>query len=153
MSEFEKVVASPVGVLTILSDGQSITALRFGDHRSCLPSCAVLEQAAEELAEYFSGTRREFSVPLAPHGTAFQRSVWAELCAIPYGETAAYADIAAKIGKPSACRAVGSANNRNPLPIFIPCHRVIGKNGSLTGYAGGLTVKDTLLRLEGASTK
>lgn len=146
-------VESPVGILTLESNGISITALRFGDHRRGLPSCPVLEQAAGELAEYFSGTRREFTVPLTPHGTEFQRFVWGELCKIPYGETTAYADIAARLGKPNACRAVGNANNRNPLPIFIPCHRVIGKNGSLTGYAGGLAVKEALLRLEAEFTK
>ena len=145
----EKTIASPVGILTLESDGVSVTALRFGDHRKGIPSCPVLEQAAGELAEYFSGTRREFTVPLSPRGTEFQRLVWGQLCRIPYGATAAYADIAAKLGNPGACRAVGSANNRNPLPIFIPCHRVIGKNGSLTGYAGGLAVKKALLRLEG----
>ena len=147
---FEKVVASPIGVLTLESDGTCVTALRFGDHGSSRPSCEVLEYAEQELAEYFSGVRRAFTVPLAPHGTEFQRRVWGELCRIPYGETAAYVDIAARIGKPSACRAVGNANNRNPLPVFIPCHRVVGKNGALTGYAGGLTVKEALLRLEGS---
>jgi len=151
VSAFETVVASPIGALTLSSDSMSVTALRFGDHRSGLPSCPVLEQAAGELAEYFSGVRREFSVPLSPRGTLFQQSVWAELRAIPYGRTAAYADIAARLGNPNACRAVGNANNRNPLPIFIPCHRVVGKNGSLTGYAGGLTAKQFLLELEGTS--
>ena len=153
MSAFETVVASPIGALTLSSDGLSVTALRFGDHRSGLPSCPVLEQAAGELTEYFSGARREFSVPLAPLGTPFRQSVWAELRAIPYGKTATYADIAARLGKPNACRAVGNANNHNPLPILIPCHRVIGKNGSLTRYAGGLTVKEALLHLEGAITE
>ncbi len=149
----ERTVTSPFGILTLESDSTSVTALRFGDHRRGLPSCPVLEQAAVELAEYFSGARREFSVPLSPRGTLFQQSVWAELRAIPYGNTAAYADIAARLGNPNACRAVGNANNRNPLPIFIPCHRVVGKNGSLTGYASGLTTKLFLLNLEGASMK
>lgn len=150
---FELAITSPVGILTLESNGISVTALRFGDHRRGLPSCPILEQAAGELAEYFSGARREFTISLTPHGTEFQRWVWGELCRIPYGETASYADIAARLGNPNACRAVGSANNRNPLPIFIPCHRVIGKNGSLTGYAGGLTAKKVLLHLEAASAK
>lgn len=145
---FEKTVPSPIGMLTIESDGTNVTALRFGDHRRGVPSCPVLEQAAEELREYFSGKRREFSVPLDARGTDFQRTVWAALPTVPYGKTATYAEIAVRIGNPNACRAVGSANHRNPLPIFIPCHRIIGKNGSLTGYAGGLAVKEFLLRLE-----
>ncbi|MBR3704052.1 MAG: methylated-DNA--[Oscillospiraceae bacterium] len=145
---FEKMIESPIGPLTIVSDGESVTALRFGDQTRELSSCQVLEQAATELAEYFDGTRRSFSVPLNAQGTDFQRSVWAALREIPYGETASYAQIAAMIGKSAACRAVGNANHRNPLPIFIPCHRVTGKNGTLTGYAGGIPIKEFLLRLE-----
>ena len=145
---FEKLIESPIGSLTIVSDGESITAVRFGDMTGGLPSCALLEQAAEELAEYFAGQRRVFTVPLNVQGTDFQQSVWAALCKIPYGETASYAEIAERIGNPAACRAVGSANHCNPIPIFIPCHRVIGKNGSLTGYAGGMDMKKILLDLE-----
>lgn len=145
---FELVVTSPIGFLTIESDGLNVTALRFGDLGQGLPTCPVLDQAAQELSEYFSRMRKTFTLPLAPCGTEFQRAVWNALQTIPYGETAAYADIAREIGKPKACRAVGNANHRNPLPIFIPCHRVIGTNGTLTGYAGGLAVKDFLLRLE-----
>lgn len=145
---FEKLIESPIGPLTVVSDGESIIALHFGDQTQGMCSCPVLEQAATELGEYFAGARREFSVPLNAQGTEFQRSVWAALCEIPYGETASYAQIAVKIGNPAACRAVGSANHRNPLPIFIPCHRVIGKNGSMTGYAGGVSIKEFLLSLE-----
>lgn len=145
---FEKLIESPIGPLTVVSDGESIIALHFGDQTQGLCSCPVLEQAATELGEYFAGARREFSVPLNAQGTEFQRSVWAALCEIPYGKTASYAQIAVKIGNPAACRAVGSANHRNPLPIFIPCHRVIGKNGSMTGYAGGVSIKEFLLSLE-----
>ena len=148
MKQFEKMIESPIGALTIVSDGENITTLRFGDHTSGFDSCALLEQAAEELAEYFAGQRRVFTVPLNAQGTVFQRSVWAALCEIGYGETASYADIAERIGNPAACRAVGSANHCNPIPILIPCHRVIGKNGSLTGYAGGMDVKKILLDLE-----
>lgn len=146
--EFEKLVQSPIGLLTIVSDGESVTALRFGDQTRGLSDCPILERAATELREYFAGTRRVFDVPLNAQGTDFQRSVWAALQEIPYGKTASYAQIASAIGKSAACRAVGSANHRNPLPIFIPCHRVIGKNGTLTGYAGGLSIKEFLLRLE-----
>lgn len=145
---YEKLIESPIGPLTAVSSGEALNELRFGDCREGGDSCAVLEQTAVELGEYFSGVRREFSVPFLGVGTPFQRAVWQVLCSIPYGETASYADIAAKIGKKNACRAVGGANNRNPLPIIVPCHRVIGKNGALTGYAGGLEIKEFLLKLE-----
>lgn len=148
MRRFEKLVASPLGDLTLESDGAHVTALCFGAHLRGGDSCPVLEQAAGELDEYFCGKRREFSVQLRADGTEFQRSVWDELTEIPYGETASYADIAERIGNPKGCRAVGGANNRNPLPVFIPCHRVIGKNGSPVGYAGGMERKVFLLRLE-----
>ena len=105
-------------------------------------------QEATELREYFAGERREFSLRLAPQGTPFQQRVWKALCRIPYGETWSYGQLASQIGKPSASRAVGLANGRNPLPIVIPCHRVIGANGSLTGYGGGLPIKRHLLALE-----
>ena len=148
MTEFEKLIESPIGLLTLVSDGESLTTLRFGDATRGLDSCPVLEQAAGELAEYFAGERRIFTVPLHARGTEFQRAVWAALCEIEYGETASYAQIAERIGNPKACRAVGSANHCNPIPIMIPCHRVIGKNGAMTGYAGGLSVKEFLLNLE-----
>lgn len=146
--EFEKLIESSIGSLTLVSDGESLTAIRFGDTTRDLCSCSVLEQAAEELAEYFAGERRVFTVPLNARGTEFQRAVWAALCEIGYGETASYAQIAMRIGNPKACRAVGSANHCNPIPIMIPCHRVIGKNGAMTGYAGGISIKEFLLNLE-----
>ena len=99
--------------------------------------------------EYFAGARRVFTVPLAPAGTPFQRLVWDALREIPYGATATYGEIAARIGRPGAARAVGSANHHNPLSIFVPCHRVLGANGALTGYAGGLEAKRKLLAIEG----
>ena len=102
----------------------------------------------EELTQYFAGQRREFTIPLKPKGTAFQQAVWAQLQAIPYGQTRSYADVAHNIGKPKAVRAVGGANHNNPISILIPCHRVIGKSGSLTGYGGGLKRKEALLSLE-----
>ena len=105
-------------------------------------------EAARQLQEYFAGCRREFSLPLAPRGTEFQRQVWYALEGIPYGETRTYGEIARAIGKPKACRAVGMANHRNPLSILVPCHRVVGADGSLTGYGGGLEAKQFLLELE-----
>lgn len=111
-------------------------------------ACRLLWQAAAELGEYFAGRRRNFTLPLAPRGTEFQQRVWSELRRIPSGETRTYGEIARAIGQPRACRAVGMANNRNPIAILIPCHRVIGRDGLLTGYAAGLTVKQQLLELE-----
>lgn len=108
----------------------------------------LLKEAGRQLKEYFSGNLKEFSLPLAPKGTEFMGKVWSALCKIPYGKTATYKEIAESIGNSKACRAVGLANNRNPIPIIIPCHRVIGANGSLTGYAGGLDMKKRLLDLE-----
>ena len=110
---------------------------------------ALLAEAERQLTAYFAGELREFSLPLKPAGTDFQRKVWDALREIPYGETRSYAEIAARVGCPRGYRAVGLANNRNPIPILIPCHRVVGANGALTGYAGGLAVKEALLRLEG----
>lgn len=102
-----------------------------------------------ELREYFAGTRKEFTVPLRPEGTAFQKQVWQALLTIPYGQTRSYGQIAAQIGKPKASRAVGMGNHTNPIAILIPCHRVIGANGSMTGYGGGLDIKEYLLKREG----
>lgn len=108
----------------------------------------ILKEAARQLESYLKGQLKEFSLSLAPAGTAFMKQVWTSLCGIPYGKTASYQELAAKIGNPKAARAIGLANNRNPIPIFIPCHRVIGADGSLTGYRGGLALKKHLLDLE-----
>ena len=108
----------------------------------------VLQEALRQLGEYFDGTRKVFDLPLQPRGTAFQQRVWRALCDIPYGQTRSYTHLAAQIGRPKACRAVGMANHKNPIPILIPCHRVVGADGSLTGYAGGLAMKKALLDLE-----
>ena len=108
----------------------------------------VIGLAVSQLDEYFAGKRRVFDLPLRPHGTAFQRLVWDALLSIPYGETMSYGQIARLVGNPKACRAVGMANNRNPISIIIPCHRVIGSNGALVGYGGGLELKTRLLELE-----
>lgn len=146
---YQILLHSPIGQLTLSGTEAALTALDFGDRRGegDRPS-PLLERAARELAEYFEGTRRVFTVPLAPAGTPFQRRVWDALAEIPYGETASYGTIAAKVGSPRACRAVGMANHRNPIAIFIPCHRVVGADGALTGYAGGLDRKERLLALE-----
>lgn len=142
-------VDSPLGPLTLSAGPEGLSAVAFGD-RGSGTACPLLEQAAAELAAYFAGQLRTFTVPLAPMGTDFQQRVWAALREIPYGGTATYGEIAARVGNPRACRAVGQANNRNPIPILIPCHRVIGAGGQLTGYAGGLDVKQKLLALERA---
>ena len=110
--------------------------------------CPAVQDVIEQMLEYFSGARAEFDVPLAPRGTPFQKLVWQELCRIPYGQTRTYGEIAAAIGRPGAARAVGMACNRNPIWLLIPCHRVVGKSGDLTGYAGGLEMKQRLLELE-----
>ena len=111
----------------------------------------LLQEAEEQLNEYFAGARREFDLPLAPKGTPFQKAVWAEMCRIPYGETRTYGQLAQAIGSPKAVRAVGLANGANPVGVVVPCHRVIGSDGSLTGYGGGLERKRWLLTHEGAS--
>ena len=108
----------------------------------------LLKEAVRRLESYFAGELKEFSLPLEPSGTVFMKQVWSALCEIPFGKTATYGEIAERIGRPKAARAVGLANNRNPIPIFIPCHRVIGADGSLTGYRGGLEMKKKLLELE-----
>lgn len=108
----------------------------------------LLQEAEEQLNEYFAGVRREFDLPLAPKGTPFQKAVWAEMCRIPYGETCTYGQLAAAIGRPGACRAVGGACRCNPIAILQPCHRVVGRSGSLTGYAYGVEMKQYLLELE-----
>ncbi|HEY7818820.1 MAG TPA: methylated-DNA--[protein]-cysteine S-methyltransferase [Vicinamibacteria bacterium] len=114
------------------------------------PSYPLLLRAGEELRSYFEGRRRTFSLPLAPVGTPFQKRVWTVLREIPYGETVSYTELARRAGRPHAVRAAGAANGRNPISILIPCHRVVGKGGSLTGYGGGLGRKRALLELEGA---
>ncbi len=146
---------SPVGELFASADAAGrITGLHFDGHRTPTPDSSWVrdEQALaplrRQLEEYFAGERREFELELAPSGSAFQLEVWRALRAIPYGETASYGEIATTVGQPGAARAVGGANNRNPIAIVIPCHRVIGASGSLTGYGGGLPRKQRLLALE-----
>ena len=139
---------SPLGMIQIgHKDGQIVSIRRSNAVVPHSPS-PVSELASLQLQKYFSGIRRAFDLPIAPRGTAFQIAVWNALCCIPYGEVRSYGEIAAAIGKPKASRAVGMACNRNPLWIVIPCHRVVGHNHALTGYAGGLDMKRALLELE-----
>lgn len=140
-------VKTPLGAMTLTEEDGALTEARFGALAPNVPS-PLLRRAAEELSEYFEGKRRAFELPLAPRGTDFQLAVWAALRDIPYGETRSYGEIARAIGNSKAARAVGMANNRNPLSIFIPCHRVIGADGALVGYGGGLDKKRILLALE-----
>ena len=142
------VLDSPIGPLGIETDEHGrLTAIHFGaDTRHPTPD--TRDAVARQLSEYFAGTRRTFDVDLALRGTPFQVAVWEELCRIPYGDTITYAELARRIGKPSAVRAVGAANGANPIAIIVPCHRVIGANGSLTGFGGGLPTKRALLDLE-----
>lgn len=138
---------SPLGALTLYEEQGALVRLAFGTTDSSQPTTLLLT-AARQLAEYFSGARRAFSLPLAPRGTAFQQAVWAALEQIPYGQTLSYAELAALLSRPKACRAVGGACHANPLPVLIPCHRVLGARGQPTGYAGGLERKLFLLDLE-----
>ena len=143
---------TPVGRIELHEDGGAITGVYFNKSdktpSATTKETSLLKDAARQLQEYFSGARTSFDLPLAPHGTTFQRRVWAALRKIPYGETRSYGQLAAMIGSPKASRAVGGANNRNPICLIIPCHRVIGANGTLVGYGGGLPRKKQLLSHE-----
>lgn len=154
-SREEKAVAlcmdSPVGRLMIVQQGEAVKEILFEEKITDavpLRSTELLLCAQRQLNEYFSGSRKVFSLPLALTGTPFQRKVWQQLTQIPYGKVRSYGQIAQAVGNPKACRAVGAANHCNPIPILVPCHRVVGANGSLTGYAGGLWRKNLLLQLE-----
>ncbi len=134
------------GVLEELHFPNSSEQIHIPEDWQCDEQC--FQPALQQLAEYFTGSRQQFDLKIAPKGTTFQQSVWQELCKIPFGQTASYGEIAERIGNPKACRAVGLANAKNPLPIIVPCHRVIGKDGSLTGFGGGLEIKKQLLDIE-----
>lgn len=152
---FYTIVNSPLGLVTIQATDQGLTGLWFeeqttrpnelGEERATHP---VLLLTKKQLSEYFSGARETFDVPLAAIGTPFQKQVWRALCDVPFGEAISYQELAERIGNPKAVRAVGSANGKNPISVIVPCHRVIGKSGRLTGYAGGLERKKALLKLE-----
>jgi methylated-DNA-[protein]-cysteine S-methyltransferase len=142
--------ASPIGLIEIGGTAEKILSLYFVDERR--PDAELhttVEEAARQVGEYFAGARREFELNLAFHGTAFQERVWRQLLAVPYGRVASYQDIANAIGQPRAVRAVGAANGQNPISILVPCHRIIGSDGRLVGYGGGLWRKEWLLRHEG----
>ncbi len=161
---------SPIGTLLLAATEQGLCYIGFGDEqqelpffqrwwkKQLLPAAPVIDegltvQAKRELEEYFAGKRRTFELTLDLHGTHFQKKVWQELIKIPYGETRSYKEIALAIGALKAVRAIGGANHSNPIPIIVPCHRVIGSNGALVGYGGGLSIKEYLLQLEGVLQK
>lgn len=149
---------TPIGTLRLVGGENTIDCIDLPNRAAAPPDPvwkrpsevlpAALADAKRQLEEYFAGERRDFDLPIDPHGTAFQRRVWAELRRIPFGETISYGELAARIGKPTASRAVGAANGRNPLPVVVPCHRVISHDGKLGGYGGGLPTKQALLDLE-----
>ena len=150
---------TPIGKLLLAGDEEGVHRITFPTkgkpHEAAQPEPGWIEsargplkEAVRQLKEYFKGDRTEFDLPLAPAGTQFQKSVWRNLCDIPYGETISYGELARRVGNPKASRAVGAANGSNPLPIVIPCHRVIGSSGKMTGFGGGIPVKEALLALE-----
>ena len=146
---------SPLGPLLLVADADGLRKInlpkngkRTAADDSWLEDLRLLREPIRQLQEYFAGKREDFDLPLAPQGTPFQQKVWKHLRQIPYGETISYGELARRVGNPNASRAVGLANGSNPIPIIIPCHRVIGSNGKLTGYGGGLPIKEKLLALE-----
>jgi methylated-DNA-[protein]-cysteine S-methyltransferase len=152
-------VMTPLGPLVLATDGDALTGAWFDGQRYQPPmdsgwqqraDLPILRRSVAELAEYFAGRRTRFDLPLAPSGTPFQRVVWEAIASVPYGETIAYNALAARVGRPECIRAAGAATGRNPLSIVIPCHRIVGADGTLTGYAGGLDRKRALLALERA---
>lgn len=161
MSYAYKTIDSPAGTLKLVASDRGLAALLFRDDDASLapltplaeqPDHPILLETEKQLRQYFAGTRQRFTVPLDFNGTEFQKKVWEALLTIPFGETRSYGDIARQLGNPTASRAVGAANGRNPISIIAPCHRVIGSNGKLTGYGGGLDVKEMLLALEAPRT-
>ena len=162
MAYFYKIIASPVGALTLVASDEGLAAIlwendnpkrvRLGELTDGSDHPVIL-QAEQQLAEYFAGKRSAFSIRLDMAGTEFQKKVWQALLTIPFGETRSYNEIARQVGNPKASRAVGAANGRNPVSIITPCHRAIGSDGSLTGFAGGLDAKRYLLTLEGKLEK
>ena len=160
MSYSYKIVASPVGALKLVASAHGLAAILWENDDPARvrlgplveePDNAILVETERQLQDYFAGRLETFTVPLDFEGTAFQKRVWTALLTIPFGETRSYGEIAKAIGKPTAARAVGAANGKNPISIIAPCHRVIGSSGKLTGFAGGLAAKARLLELEGGS--
>lgn len=157
----QRVISSPIGPIGIQASKSGLTHLWFIDQDNqqressldpCSQSAKILDQTEQQLSAFFAGKLPQFSLPLAPKGTEFQCQVWQALTEIPFNQTVSYSDIANAIARPKSVRAVGAANGANPIPIIIPCHRVIGKNGKLTGYAYGLALKQTLLDIEARSS-
>lgn len=154
----QQTLSTPVGELRLLSNGAALVGVYFPDHRAPSPGPLpeatpkrpdpILNRAIEQLREYFDGRRRRFTIPVALAGTEFQRAVWTALTSVEYGRTCSYAALAEAVGRPRAARALGAANARNPLSLILPCHRVVGSDGALTGYAGGLARKQWLLEHE-----
>jgi methylated-DNA-[protein]-cysteine S-methyltransferase len=163
MSLAYKIIESPVGKLKLVASNQGLVAILWDNDRPhrgvslnelvANEQCPVLVETERQLREYFAGKRKTFSVPLDMRGTRFQKDVWEALLAIPFGETRSYGQIANQLGNPRATRAVGAANGRNPVSIIVPCHRVIGSSGKLTGFGGGLETKARLLNLENSDGK
>ena len=147
---FNKIINSKVGYLHLIANDNALLSISFTNNKHFVKENTnyIIEETVTQLNEYFEGKRKYFTIKLSPKGTDFQKQVWNELLNIPYGKTASYSDIAIAIGNPKAVRAIGNANNKNPIPIIIPCHRIIGKNRKLIGYAGGLDIKKALLNLE-----
>jgi methylated-DNA-[protein]-cysteine S-methyltransferase len=153
---YERTLSTPFGTMRLVADNHALHALdlpglvsRF-TAKPAVGLHPVLDQAEEEVERYFAGEHVHFRTPLCPQGTTFQRAVWAAVATITYGARTHYAAVARALGRPTAVRAVGHANGRNPLPLFVPCHRVVGRDGSLTGYVGGLAMKEALLTMERA---
>lgn len=148
---FYQYLNSPIGFIKITANDEAINEVTFVENEEEDKPNELTQEAVNQLMEYFEGKRKVFDLPLSPIGTPFQQAVWKALCSIPYGETRSYGEIAKMIGNPKASRAVGMANNRNPISIIIPCHRVIGASGKLVGYGGGIDKKIYLLNLEKAT--
>ncbi|PIE33556.1 MAG: methyltransferase [Ilumatobacter coccineus] len=149
---YRRVMTSPIGPIEVVTSDGAVVAVHLGDHEDSDDgaeaepgACSVLDRAITQLDEYFAGQRREFDLPLAMEGTEFQRSAWQVLTTIAYGETITYGEQATRLGNPQASRAVGTANGANPIPIIVPCHRVVGSDGHLTGYASGVEIKAWLI--------
>ncbi len=156
MQLYYDILPSPIGDLLIIAQEFALREIVFQTKEQThtiksewIHGSELIEKTKNELKAYFTGELKQFSVQVNPHGTPFQKLIWKEVMAIPYGQVCSYQDVANNINNPAACRAVGRANSQNPIPIVIPCHRVIGKSGKLTGYAGGLDRKQTLLENEG----
>lgn len=150
MSMTPFVVSTKAVPLAVRTDGEAVVEIKLNETARRRPATPFERRVARQLREYFNGVRKDFDFPVRPEGSPFERKVWKELLKIPFGETRTYGEIAKKVGKPNAARAVGQANNKNPIPIAIPCHRVVA-NGGLGGYGGGVDLKKRLLELEGVA--